>query len=177
MKHLLFAAAIVLFTEAIASAQTTGNGSLALTGQLDGSIALFFFSDPSGYTFSIDGLANETMAIGDLSAYGTTNGVLPNKFTKAMDADGFHLSTPFLLQVMEANLPTSTGYRLMANLGDNDPTIWKIDGNILSTTPALISANDPYTTKVQHVLYVKFPFTENSNSSLTDTITFIATAN
>jgi hypothetical protein len=168
---------IVLFAGLIASAQTNSNGSLALTGQLDGSIALFFYSAPSGYVFSSDGLANEPVSIGDISAYGTTNALQSNNFTKAMDTDGFHLSTPFLLQVMEANLPSSTGYRLMASLGDNDATVWEIDGVILSTTPALISASEPYTTKVPHTLYVKFPFTENSNSSLTDTITFIATAN
>ena len=176
MKHLLLAVAIILFVGLIANAQTTSNGSLALTGEVDGSIALFFFSDPSGYTFSADGLANEPVSIGDLSAYGTANGHLPNNFTKAMDSDGFHLTTPFLLQVMEANL-SSTSYTLTAHLGDNDPTVWEIDGNILSTTPALISDSLAYTTKVQHTLYVKFLFTENANSSLTDTITFTATAN
>jgi hypothetical protein len=176
MKHLLLAVAIILLAGLIANAQTTSNGSLALTGEVDGSIALFFFSDPSGYTFSADGLANESISIGDLSAYGTPNVLLANNFTKGMDADGFHLSTPFRLQVMEANL-SSASYTLSAHLGDNDPTVWEIDGNILSTTPALISDSLAYTTKIQHTLYVKFPFTEGSNSSLTDTITFIATAN
>jgi len=176
MKHLLLAVAIILFVGLIANADVNTGGSLAVTGEVDGSIALFFFSDPSGYTFSTDGLANESISIGDLSAYGTPNVLLANNFTKGMDADGFHLSTPFLLQVMEANL-SSTSYTLTAHLGDNDPTVWEIDGNILSTTPALISDSLAYTTKVQHTLYVKFPFTENANSSLTDTITFTATAN
>jgi hypothetical protein len=177
MKHLRLAAVTLIFLGAIANAQTSGNGALALSGQLDGSIALFFFSDPSGYTFSIDGLANETMSIGDISAFGTPNGLQANKFTKTLDSDGFHMTTPFLLQVVQANLPSSTGYTLMANLGDNDATVWEVDGVFLSTTPALISPSEPYTAKVQHILYAKFPFTENSVSSLSDTITFIATAN
>jgi hypothetical protein len=88
---------------AIAGAQTTSNGTLTLSGQLDGSIALFFFSDSSGYAFAADGLANEAVSIGDVSAYGTPNTLLANNFTKAMDSDGFHLSTPFLLQVKSAN--------------------------------------------------------------------------
>lgn len=177
MQRLLLAATTFLFIGVIATAQTTSTGTLALSGQLDGSIALSFFSDPNGYTFSIDGLANEPISIGAVSAFGTANGLLPNKFTKTLDSDGFHLTTPFLLQVVQANLPSSIGYKLMANLGDNDATVWEIDGVVLSTTPALISANEPYTTKIQHTLYVKFPFTENSNDGLTDTITFIATAN
>jgi hypothetical protein len=160
-----------------ANAQISGNGSLTLSGQVNGSIAMLFFSDPNGYTFTTDGLADEQLLIGDVSAFGTPNGVLANKLTKAMDPDGFHMTTPFLLQVLGANLPSFSGYKLMASLGDNDATVWEIDGVILSTTPAVISANDPYTTKVQHTLYVKFPFTETSNASLSDTITFVATAN
>jgi hypothetical protein len=73
-------------------------------GQLDGSISLFFFSAPNGFLFSIDGLANESMEIGDVSAFGTPDGLQTNNFAKGMDAGGFHLSTPFLLQVMEASL-------------------------------------------------------------------------
>jgi len=178
MKHRAVLAIVIgLSLGCVANAQTSGNGSLALSGQLDGSIALLFFSAPSGYVFSTDGLANEPVLIGDVSAFGTSNGLLPNNFTKAMDSDGFHLTTPFLLQVLESNLPSSPGYLLMANLGDNDMTVWEIDSVVLSTTPALISASEPYTNKVQHTLYVKFPFTENSNASLSDTITFVATAN
>ena len=170
----LGAAITVLFTAA-ASAQTTACGSLALTGQVDGSIGILFWQDSSGYELTQGG-SSTTVAIGDVSAYGTPNGLMANKFTKAMDTDGFHVTTPFQLQVFEANLPSSTGYTLTAQLGDNDDTTWEIDGHILSTTPALISNAEPYTTKRQHILYAKFPFTKTA-VTLSDTITFTATAN
>jgi hypothetical protein len=47
-----------------------------------------------------------------------------------MDSDGFHVTTPFLIQVTKANL-SSPSYTLTANLGDNDDTIWEVDGVFL----------------------------------------------
>jgi hypothetical protein len=76
---------------------------------------------------------------------------------------------------LKANL-SSTNYTLTAHLGDNDDTVGEVDGVFLSTTPALITSTGPYTTKVQHILYAKFPFTKTA-TSLSDIITFTATAN
>jgi hypothetical protein len=177
MRYSLVITLAAICLAATANAQQAGaGGSLVLTGQLQGSIALFFWQDPNGYQL-VEGGSNTSIDLGEISAYGTANGILANKLTKGMDSDGFHLSTPFLLQVMEANVPSSaSGYTLTAQLGDNDSTIWEVDGNVLSTTPALLSSAEPYTTKVQHTLYVKFVFSKPF-LSLTDTITFIATAN
>lgn len=174
-RDILFTALVLLALSASASSQTTAGGSLALSGEVQGSIAILFWQDPAGFQLT-EGTSSTTMAIGEVSAYGTLNEVMANKFTKAMDPDGFHVSTPFLLQVLEANLPSSSGYTLKAQLGDDDDTVWAIDGNVLSTTPALLSSTEPYTVKRQHVLSAKFPFTKTA-TSLNDTITFTATAN
>jgi hypothetical protein len=154
--------------------QPSGAGSLALTGQVDGSVGLLFWQDSNGYQFT-DGSSSSTIDLGDLSAYGTPNGLLGSKFTKGSDADGFHVSTPFLVQVLKANLSSPT-YTLTAQLGDNDDTVWEIDGVFLSTTPALLSNAEPYAIKRQHILYAKFPFSK-APGALSDAITFTVTAN
>ena len=174
-RNLIFVAVMVSGLGAVANAQQANGGSLALTGEVEGSIALYFWQDPSGYQLT-EGGSSTVVAIGDVSAYATPNGLLANKFTKGIQSDGFYLSTPFQLQVLEANLPSSTGYTLTAHLGDDDDTSWVIDEHVLSTVPVLISNAEPYTTKRQHILYVKFPFTK-SPGALSDTITFTATAN
>ncbi|MGJ5815264.1 hypothetical protein [Paludibaculum fermentans] len=174
-SKLILLAVLALGLGGAAHAQQSGGGSVAITGEVQGSIALYFWQDPTGYQLS-EGGASTLVEIGDVSAYGTPNGLLANRFTKGMQSDGFYLSTPFLVQVLRANLPSSTGYTLTAQLGDDDDTMWVIDGNLLSTTPVLISATEAYTTKRQHVLFVKFPFSKAAGG-LSDTITFTATAN
>ena len=174
IKKNLAIAALLALGVSVMHATQPANGSLALTGEVDGSLSLLFWQDPAGYQF-VDGISNITVGIGDISAYGTPDGLMANKFTKTMDSDGFHVTTPFQLQVVQANL-SSDNYRLMANLGDDDDTVWEVDGVTLSTTPALLGAAEPYTTKRPHILYAKFPFSKTA-TSLTDTITFVATAN
>ncbi|QOY86574.1 hypothetical protein [Paludibaculum fermentans] len=174
-RNLVLIAVFALGLGAAADAQQSSGGSVAITGEVEGSIALYFWQDPAGYALN-EGGASALVEIGDVSAYGTPNGLLANRFTKGIQSDGFYLSTPFLVQVLRANLPSSTGYTLTAQVGDNDDTMWLIDGNLLSTTPVLISATESYTTKRQHVLMAKFPFTKAAGG-LSDTITFTATAN
>lgn len=174
-RNLVLAVLVGLTLSAGAKSQPEAGGSLTLSGEVQGSIAVLFWQDPSGYQLT-EGTSSTTMGIGDISAYGTPNGLMANKFTKAMDSDAFHVSTPFQLQVLQANLPASSGYTLKAELGDDDDTVWEIDGQILSTTPALLASSEPYNTKRQHILYAKFPFTKSA-TTLNDTITFTATAN
>ena len=172
---LISAAAILLFLAVGANAQVVNaGGSLALSGQVEGSIGFFFWQDPAGYQLA-EGGSTTTISIGDVSAYGTPNGLMPNKFTKAMDSDGFHVTTPFQIQVTKANL-SSPSFTLTANLGDNDDTVWEVDGVVLSTTPAQLATSQPYSSKVQHTLYAKFPFTKVA-TDLSDIITFTVTPN
>ena len=176
MKATTFlAVSIALCLHATGNAQPVAGGSLTLSGEVQGSISLYFWQDPNGYQF-VEGGSSTSIDLGAISAFGTPNGLLANKFTKGTAADGFYLTTPFELQVLEANLNSSSSYRLEAQLGDNDDTIWEVDGQVLSTTPTLLSAAEPYTAKRQHIIYVKFPYTKAA-LSLTDIITFTATAN
>lgn len=172
----ILAGVLLLGLGGIADAQTPqANGSLVLTGEVDGSLGFFFWQDPDGFQL-VEGGASTAIDIGPVSAYGTPNNVLlGNKFTKGMDADGFHVTTPFQIQVAQANLQ-SPGYTLMAHLGDNDDTVWEVDGVILSTTPELLASTEPYTLKRPHILYAKFPFTKSA-TSLNDVVTFMVTAN
>lgn len=174
-KIVALATVIALAATVSMAAEPNASGSLALSGEVQGSIAILFWQDAAGYQLS-EGASSSAVAIGEISAYGTPNGTLPNRLTKGMDPDGFHVSTTFQLQVVQANMPASSGYTLDAQLGDDDDTVWEIDGQVLSTTPALLASAEPYTTKRQHVLYAKFPFTKTA-TSLNDTITFTATAN
>ena len=174
-RNLIFAAFAAIALGGGAHAQTTTGGSLALAGEVQGSIAILFWQDPAGYQLT-EGTSSTAMDIGTVSAYGTPSGAMANKFTKGMDSDGFHVSSPFQLQVVEANLPSSSGYTLRAQLGDEDDTVWEVDGQVLSTTPALLASAEPYTTKRQHILYAKFPFAKTA-TRLNDTITFTASAN
>ena len=173
-RNLIFAALAAMALGAGANSQTTAGGSLALSGEVQGSIAILFWQAPAGYQLT-EGTDSTAMAIGDVSAYGTPDGAMANKFTKAMDSDGFHVSSPFRMEVRQANLPTSSGYTLRAQLGDDDDTVWEVDGQVLSTTPVLLASAEPYAVKRQHILYAKFLFTKTA-TSLNDTITFTASA-
>src|SRR5579872_2220792 len=106
-RRLAFMGVVSLYIAVTAHAQPTTAGSLQMSGEVQGSIALIFWQAPTGYQLS-EGGAGTVIAIGAVSAYGTPDGPMPNRLLKGMDSDGFHVSTPFQIQVVQANLPSSS---------------------------------------------------------------------
>ncbi|MGJ5815260.1 hypothetical protein [Paludibaculum fermentans] len=177
-KTLAMAATIVMMLTATAGAQTTNNGSLALTGQVDGSIVLSFHQNTSGgFTLSSgDGTAAAGASLSTVSMYGTGEGpVAGSNFVKSNQSDGFTLSGPMDVQVDKANI-TSSGYTLTAQLASSDSSEWTLGGASLnSTNPVMVVSNGTYATRTPLSLSVKFPSSMNSGS-VSNTINFVATA-
>ncbi|QOY86570.1 hypothetical protein [Paludibaculum fermentans] len=177
-KTLAMAATIVMMLTATAGAQTANTGSLALTGQVDGSIILSFHQNTSGgFTLtSGDGTAAAGANLSTVSMYGTATGIVAgSNFVKTNQVDGFTLSGPMDVQVDKANI-TSSGYTLSAQLTSSDSSEWSLGGASLnSTSPVVVVSEGSYAARTPLTLSVKFPTSMNSGS-VSNTINFVATA-
>jgi hypothetical protein len=177
-QTLTITAAIVMLLTGVAGAQTANNGSLALTGQVDGSIVLSFHQNTSGgITLTAgDGSAAAGASLSTVSMYGTSNGIVAGtNFTKTNQSDGFTLSGPFDVQVDKANI-TSGSYTLTAQLQNSDSSQWTLGGTLLSSSsPATVVSEGTYAVRTPLTLSVKFPSSMNAGS-VSNTINFVATA-
>lgn len=177
-KTLTLMAAIVMLFTAVAGADTLNNGSLALTGQVDGSIVLSFHQHTSGGITlnSGDGTAVAGASLSTVSMYGTTDGIVAGtNFVKSSQSDGFTLTGPFDVQVDKANI-TSGGYTLTAQLASSDNSQWTLGGTPLTSgSPATVVTEGTYAVRTPLTLAVKFPSSMNAGS-VSNTINFVATA-
>jgi hypothetical protein len=182
-KNLVFTAALALFFGGAAYATNPSNGgTLALTGQVDGSIALQVTAiDTTGITLNSG--ANTSAAItttGIVSYYGTANNAATsNNFVKTSDATHILLTGLFGVQVDKANL-TSSNYALTASVTTSDGNAWKLDTVVLSSSPstALLSGTSSYATPVTQTLVISVPTSAaGSSSTISGTVNLTATAN
>jgi predicted secreted protein len=130
MKKVFAAAAVMMMTAVVASADTS-TGTLTVTGTVASAINLTIES--AGGTTSGTGTAAATSALGTISKYGTA----PTGFTLARGASDWTISSTVGVKVAKANL-TSTDYTLDAQLGSAPATgiVWKLNGSTLSESAA-----------------------------------------
>ena len=179
MKRLLLPMTMIvtLFT-AVAGAQTTNNGSLALTGEVQGSITMSFHQHTDGgFTLnSGDGTGTAAASLSTVSMYGTADGIVAGtNFVKSSQANGFTLTGPVDIQVDKANV-TSDGFNLTAQLQTADSSEWTLAGTSLSSSsPASVVTGGTYAVRTPLTLAVKFPSSMNA-AAVTNTINFVVTA-
>ena len=178
MKKVFTTLAVVTLFTAAAGAQTSNNGSLALSGEVEGSIVLSFHQHTSGGITlnSGDGTAAAGSALSTVSMYGTSDGIVSGtNFVKSSQSDGFTLTGPFDVQVDKANV-TSSSYSLTAQLSTSDSSQWTLAGNTLSaSSPVTVVTSGVYAVRTPLTLAVKFPSSMNAGA-VSNTINFIVTA-
>ena len=176
-QTLLIASAVVLLLAAAASAQTVQNGAgtLALGGQVDGSLSLILNQDSNGASFLTgDGTPTATMTYGEVSYYGTANGLLGSKFTKTSDGSGFTLTTTFDITVNEANLPSSESCHVTAQMNGPDGLTWSVNSTTVTSASATsVITGLAYATKTPYPMAVTIPITQD-HANLNNTFNFTA---
>jgi hypothetical protein len=130
MKKIFAAAAVMMMTAVVASADTS-TGTLTVTGTVESSINLTIES--AGGTTSGLGTAAATSDLGTISKYGA----VPTGFTRARGASDWTLSSTIGVKVEKSNL-TSTDYTLDAQLDSAPATgiVWKLNGSTLNEATA-----------------------------------------
>ena len=180
-KTLVLTAAVVLSFGAIANASNPGTGgTLALTGEVDGSIALQIKTSDSGPITLASGAntAAATASIAAVSYYGTADNSSVSGFVKSHDSSNIILTGNFDVQVDKANI-TSTDYTLTAKMSSaTDGLSWSLGGQTLGGSDATVSSTDSYATPVTHALVIKVPTSSGASTTLiNNTIDLTATAN
>ena len=163
----------LLVASEVAFAQTTATGTLTVTATVTSSIGLTFENDGAGVSLAGAGTNAATMALGNISAYGTiaTLGV-----TRTVGASDFTVSSPFGVRVIKANSPSLT-YTLAAALASADATnTWQIDSTTLTGSNQNLGTSYSYATSVTHTVSLTVPFSA-SVGSISKIINFTATAN
>ena len=179
MKRNLFLAFVIvtLFT-AVAGAQTSSNGTLALTGDVQGSITMSFHQHTDGgFTLtSGDGTGVAGTSLSTVSMYGTPTGIVAGtNFVKTNQADGFTLTGPVDVQVDKANI-SSAGFNLSAQMLSADSCEWNLNSNALSSSsPTQVVTGGSYALRTPLTLAVKIP-SSMSAAAVTNTINFTVTA-
>lgn len=158
-----------------ASAATTSSGTLTVNATVQPSISMVFDSASGGITLTGSGSNAATLAFGGVSAYYAE----PSGVTGSNDPTNsqFTVTADFDVNVSEAN-SSSASYALSAELGTADSTnTWAVDGTTISNSAATAvgSGSDSYGGDVSHSVSITIPY--SNTSSVSNTISFVATAN
>lgn len=175
---ILTAAAILSFGAAANATGTTTNGTLALTGEVDGSIALQIrTSESNAITLSGANTSAATATIPAVSYYGTADNSAVGGFTKTHDSSNIILTGNFDVRVDQANTG-STSYTLTAALENADGLTWDLDGTTLSTSQSsALSSTAAYGSQATQALVIKVPTTVAAGATaISNTINLTATA-
>lgn len=174
MKKLILVILALGLISVAASAQTTANGTLAITGTVQSSVYLTVENAPGGPTLTNAGHPDASLALGNVSAY--PESAVPAGFTKTVGASDFTLSANFGILVVKSNT-SSANYTLKAALTTDPGDVhWSIDSVALSTVSADVTTTDSYGTQVDHPLALTIPLAF-TGGSINNTINFTATAN
>jgi hypothetical protein len=171
----------LMFTAALATAQTTATGVINATLVNKNGISLQFDTDAAGVTLGAAGTNAATANFGAVSAFGPLSGGVTRP---SVTAANFTVRTIFDVQVVQGGL-TSTTYTLTANLAAAAPTglNYKVDAVTLSTASQTIQVNGAYNTDIAHnldlVVSTSAPGAGGPavGTPITTTINFTATAN
>ena len=179
-KTLGLTAAVVLSFGAVANATgTSTGGTLALTGEVDGSIALQIRTSESSPITLASGAntAAATATIAAVSYYGTADNSSVSGFVKTHDASNIILSGNFDVRVDQANTGSSA-YTLTAALESADGLAWTLDGTTLSTSASTsLSSTAAYGSNATQALVIKVPTdVAASSTAISNTINLTATA-
>ncbi|HEV3329889.1 MAG TPA: hypothetical protein VG096_02840 [Bryobacteraceae bacterium] len=182
-RSFISTAAMVLAFGAVANASGPGtNGSLAVTGEVDASVGMFFHQHTLGGGITLDtgdGSANPTASLAEVSKFGTPDGVILDggNFTKSTQSDGFTLTGVVDVQVFKAN-STSSNYTLNATLLTADNLVWTLNTNSVAngSQTQLTNAGSYGSTRFPITIAIKIPNTVSAGSE-GNTIVLTVTCN
>jgi hypothetical protein len=164
-----------LSTVAFAVGETT-NGTLTVTGTIDGTLKLTLetATNGGGNNLTLGGVTSATKALGTISKTMTQ----PADWALSTTVSDWTLATYVGVKVDKANL-TSANHTLAARLS-GAPTAgigWSFGGTSLSTTNANVTATGAYDTKSDYLLSINVADTVGDGVTIDNTITLTATAN
>ena len=140
---------MLLFGAAARAAGPSADGSLALTGEVDASVAMIFHQHTLGGGISLDtgdGSGTATSSLSTVSKYGTPDGQSADggNWTKTTQSDGFTLTGVVDVSVFKTNI-TSTNYTLNATLQAVDNLVWTLNGaNVANGSQTQLTALGSY---------------------------------
>ena len=117
-------------------------------------INMTFQSVPGYVSLSGAGSTNATLNFGRVSAFEP----LSAGVTRTVGASSYNISTRFGVRATHLLGILSSGYTLQARLRNAHVLTWRVDGLIMSTSPALVSPSQPYGTTIPHTLDFTVPF-------------------
>ena len=117
-------------------------------------INMTFQSVPGYVALSGAGTTNATLNFGNVSAFEPLN----TGVSRTVGASGYTLSTRFGVRATHLLGILSSGYTLQARLRNAHPLTWRVDGLIMSTSPATVSTSQPYGTTIPHTMEFTVPF-------------------
>jgi hypothetical protein len=170
----IFAALMMISSAAVA--QTTASGTLTVTATVTGSINLVFNSDASGVALSSGAGTNAaTLAFGNVSAFGALGS--PN-IVRTTTATTFTVSSAVDVLVTKTN-SASANYTLKAQLGSADAVnTWAVGGvAVTNAAQSTLTATGTYAANSNFPVAITVPFTTASGTLISNTISYLATAN
>jgi hypothetical protein len=173
MLFTIFAALMIISSAAVA--QTTASGTLSVTAIVTGSINLVFNSDASGVALSTGAGTNAaTLAFGNVSAFGPISAGIVRSTT----ATTFTVSSAVDVLVSKTN-SASANYTLKAQLGSADAVNnWTVGGIAVSNAAqSTVTATGAYAANSNFPVAITVPFTTASGTLISNTISYLATAN
>jgi precorrin-4 methylase len=170
---LTIAAAMVMSMPSFASAQTI-SGTLTVSATVNSSITLTFQKNASGFAIGNPNTGAATMGFGPVQAFG---GAAIGGVTQTLNANSFTLTTPVDVVVNAAN-NGSANYKLTAQLQapPSNGQTFTVNALSISTSAQNINPTATYGTTTVTVAET-IPFAVPNSTTLTDVITFTATAN
>lgn len=189
LASMLALTAAALLSVTSARAQATASGTLNVTATVTSSLQLLFATATGGPTLTNPNTSNATLPFGSISAYGTEPSgvtlVTANDSTHGACTSGspcFVVSAPVNVVVNQFN-GSSTKFTLTAELGTADTTnFWAVgsETNALSSSSAttIVSAGGTYgSTGNLETVYLGVPTSSANSTSISNSISFVVTAN
>lgn len=166
---------------AMAQKKPSTTGTLTVDLQNVAGLEILLESDPSGVTLTNSGTASATAGFGNVSEYGTLEGLI----SRTIQSTTFTVSTPFDVYVVKSGLSDSSDYTLTASLTAAAPigVSYQIDSGALTTSSKTVSATGSYATDEKHTLSLVVSTAASGSggpktgTQLSSTINLVATAN
>lgn len=189
IARMLAIAGTALLAVTAGHAQATASGTLNVSATVTSSLQLLFAQASGGPTLTNPNTSNATLPFGSIAAYGTE----PTGVTLVSSSDTSHgnctstspcfvVSAPVNVVVNQFN-GSSTKFTLTAELGAADTTnYWAVGavGNALtsSSTTTIVSAGGTYgSTGNLETVYLGVPTSTTNSTAISNSISFIVTAN
>jgi hypothetical protein len=126
-------------------------------------INMTFQSIPGSVPLTGAGTTTATLNFGNVSAFEPLN----TGVSRTVGASSYTISTRFGVRATHLLGLLSSGYTLQARLRNAHVLTWRVDGVIMTTTPATLSTSQPYGAVIPHTLDFAVPFSHPAGAVTT----------